>query len=713
VPGFSSFKLFELIDLWTVLNRIWKIEEGLKKKKWFSREKDFFKEISRFFIAKMVNFKSLAQKFLKLFLLKLLLSLVFLVFYSLSHILTSIGSFLLFLALFFISLRLSLQLLLFPGSFTCWTKSHIQSYSKISVFTLRHQANEFCSIIENMKTNVKSHLCFNLLTSLDTLISTFKTIQRLDFRSSSQTKLQTILESLIKDLEKITLIYSNKTFNLIEWYEKMPCSIEKCKFNKETLSISENFLLLDKLLKENSEIFASLDYMRADLMTNFNASSFQVETSDKVSIDWYFSYSLFIPNGDSDLAVILCNPNAGLYEFASFQSDWIRLYLELGASLILWNYRGYGRSKGKVSLEKMKKDGENLVNYIRTSKLHIKVLGIHGESIGGCIAIHLAKECLLDFLIADRTFASLRSVALFRYGKLGYWLSCLARLEDFEYIGEYLSSNCPKVIICDPHDSVIHDFASLKAGVALRLLSHDAVSMTELNYLNPSLQLGFNHMISYAAASSCVEALNNLQDYLEFLKCGSDEVNQRHRYSPVSIDTEEVSNEHLAGVIDKMLTTLVQFEAGGTNLLEVVKSTEPNLALIIWLMVLDIWGSQSGDEQLSSHMKSVNSVRTCLQDIQVVHDEYEKSKNHVVQQVLKDVNTVFNVLIEVLAYMEERCGLSSNLEISIDRMITEFQGAGMLLPVSCGHNGSLSQVERYQLLKFLRGNLRKGEKHLT
>ena len=59
------------------------------------------------------------------------------------------------------------------------------------------------------------------------------------------------------------------------------------------------------------------------------------------------------------------------------------------------------------------------MNYLRTQK-SITKLGVHGESLGGCIAVYLAKECVLDFLIADRTFSSLPAVVFFNYGKLAY-----------------------------------------------------------------------------------------------------------------------------------------------------------------------------------------------------------------------------------------------------------------------------------------------------
>jgi len=48
-------------------------------------------------------------------------------------------------------------------------------------------------------------------------------------------------------------------------------------------------------------------------------------------------------------------------------------------------------------------------------------IGIHGESLGGAVASHIASRGQVDFLFADRTFASLYDVAF--YGIGGKWIA--------------------------------------------------------------------------------------------------------------------------------------------------------------------------------------------------------------------------------------------------------------------------------------------------
>jgi hypothetical protein len=75
--------------------------------------------------------------------------------------------------------------------------------------------------------------------------------------------------------------------------------------------------------------------------------------------------------------VLYCNANAGLYEFRMKGSNWIDFYNNLNMNVILWNYRGYGRSTGSPSPKKLINDGEVLINHMR-DKYKLTRIGVHG-----------------------------------------------------------------------------------------------------------------------------------------------------------------------------------------------------------------------------------------------------------------------------------------------------------------------------------------------
>lgn len=47
-----------------------------------------------------------------------------------------------------------------------------------------------------------------------------------------------------------------------------------------------------------------------------------------------------------------------------YESEWIDFYTRKNINMFLWNYRGYGESKGFPNTNALLKDGEFLVDFI-------------------------------------------------------------------------------------------------------------------------------------------------------------------------------------------------------------------------------------------------------------------------------------------------------------------------------------------------------------
>lgn len=87
--------------------------------------------------------------------------------------------------------------------------------------------------------------------------------------------------------------------------------------------------------------------------------------------------------------MIICGPNAAPYEIFAYSDKWIEYYLDYGMSVFLWNYRGFGESKGTISFDKMRTDAECVADFLRKFYKFTKI-GVHGISIGGVPSCHLA-----------------------------------------------------------------------------------------------------------------------------------------------------------------------------------------------------------------------------------------------------------------------------------------------------------------------------------
>eukprot|EP00820_Chromera_velia_P027178 Cvel_10834.t1-p1 / transcript=Cvel_10834.t1 / gene=Cvel_10834 / organism=Chromera_velia_CCMP2878 / gene_product=hypothetical protein / transcript_product=hypothetical protein / location=Cvel_scaffold663:1-5850(-) / protein_length=1099 / sequence_SO=supercontig / SO=protein_coding / is_pseudo=false len=265
--------------------------------------------------------------------------------------------------------------------------------------------------------------------------------------------------------------------------EKDRCSLHNC------VSKIQNYL--------QEPTVGSLNQLRAELLQRFEASQHWVETPDGARLDVVIVRGprpipsiTAAPSQPSTApstgplstlgpTVLFCNPNAGYYETHVFGCEWLNFYLQTGAAVCLFNYRGFGRSSGSPSPQKCAIDGEAVADFL--GSLGCRDLGVHGRSIGGVAACHLAAKkggSFVQWLVADRTFGALSDAAWFMLGKwAGVALSLGA--SEWENVSNFVAARCYKVLTCDPRDAVIADPASLKCGVALRVLRHTLTGLEE------------------------------------------------------------------------------------------------------------------------------------------------------------------------------------------------------------------------------------------
>jgi fermentation-respiration switch protein FrsA (DUF1100 family) len=95
------------------------------------------------------------------------------------------------------------------------------------------------------------------------------------------------------------------------------------------------------------------------------------------------------------------------------------LHDKYSASVMIFDYRGYGRSEGTPTVEGVLRDARAARIYLakveNTSEGQIVLLG---ESLGGAVAVDLAAKDGARGLILDSTFSSLREVAAVHYPKV-------------------------------------------------------------------------------------------------------------------------------------------------------------------------------------------------------------------------------------------------------------------------------------------------------
>lgn len=104
------------------------------------------------------------------------------------------------------------------------------------------------------------------------------------------------------------------------------------------------------------------------------------------------------------LAVLHAHGNAGNI---SHRLDMADALLETGVNVLLFDYRGYGRSRGRPSEEGTYRDAEAAHAWLVARGFAATHLIAFGESLGGAVVAELARRAPLAGLVLQSTFTSI------------------------------------------------------------------------------------------------------------------------------------------------------------------------------------------------------------------------------------------------------------------------------------------------------------------
>ncbi len=173
--------------------------------------------------------------------------------------------------------------------------------------------------------------------------------------------------------------------------------------------------------------------------------SVSLETTDGVKLSGWF-----VPGESARGVVLFCHGNAGNI---AHRLDSIRIFHQLGLDVFIFDYRGYGQSKGKPTESGTYKDAEAAWRYlVEERKVNPDEIIVFGRSLGGAVAARLAQSQTPGALILESSFTSLPDIARKLYPYLPVRL-----LLRFKYnTAEYLSRvNCPVLIVHSRDDEIM------------------------------------------------------------------------------------------------------------------------------------------------------------------------------------------------------------------------------------------------------------------
>lgn len=161
-------------------------------------------------------------------------------------------------------------------------------------------------------------------------------------------------------------------------------------------------------------------------------------------VGWY------IGNDKSDKVLLFCHGNAGNI---SHRLDSIRIFHDLGLSVFIFDYRGYGESSGKPSEEGTYLDAEAALGYLTKDRgIDPSRIIVFGRSLGASVAAYLAKGRPVKGLIVESAMTSLPDLGAKVYPFLPVRLMSRFKYPTIEYVRE---ADCPVLVIHSPDDELM------------------------------------------------------------------------------------------------------------------------------------------------------------------------------------------------------------------------------------------------------------------
>ena len=163
---------------------------------------------------------------------------------------------------------------------------------------------------------------------------------------------------------------------------------------------------------ENFFIFypqAQWDAIPSDLRLNHEDIYFNTEDGKKLH-GWLF------PTKGPSPVLLFCHGNAGNI---SHRLDNVRLLLDHGFQVFIFDYRGYGRSAGRPSELGVYRDGLAAYDFlVNTRQIPPDRIIPFGRSLGAAVAIEISLRREVKSLIMESAFTSTREMAktMFPFG---------------------------------------------------------------------------------------------------------------------------------------------------------------------------------------------------------------------------------------------------------------------------------------------------------
>lgn len=189
---------------------------------------------------------------------------------------------------------------------------------------------------------------------------------------------------------------------------------------------------------------SQIEMTPADLGLEFEDVTFVAEDAVQLHGWW-------IPTENARGTILYCHGNAGNIGDRTEVAADLR---KLGVNVFLFDYRGYGRSKGLASENGTYRDARAAYEVVRSRHDDVEnpPIIVHGASLGGAIAVQLALDRNPRALVLEGTFTSVTEMGQLLFPRLPIrWLN----QHRYNSLSKIAKVTCPIVIAHSKNDQLI------------------------------------------------------------------------------------------------------------------------------------------------------------------------------------------------------------------------------------------------------------------
>ena len=171
----------------------------------------------------------------------------------------------------------------------------------------------------------------------------------------------------------------------------------------------------------------------------------ELVTSDGLRLNAWF-----LPRAEASGAVLFHHGNAGTI---ADRLGSARAFLDQGLSVLLFDYRGYGASEGQPGEEGTYLDAEAAFDWlVGEGGVPAERVALYGESLGGAVAVELARRRPAACLFLESSFTSLPDVGARAYPILPVRLLATIRYDSRAKLPEL---DLPILVAHSPEDELV------------------------------------------------------------------------------------------------------------------------------------------------------------------------------------------------------------------------------------------------------------------